>query len=75
MCSGSVPIQLRGSGLWSWQLVICTRARCPSDGAESQLRPCQVIDGTMVKIYAWYDNEYGYSARLVDVAKMVAEAL
>lgn len=24
----------------------------------------QVIDGTMVKIYAWYDNEYGY--RYVD---------
>lgn len=35
--------------------------------------PCtQVIDGTMVKIYAWYDNEYGYSYRLVDVARHVA---
>jgi glyceraldehyde 3-phosphate dehydrogenase len=35
----------------------------------------QVIDGTMVKIYAWYDNEYGYSCRLVDIAKMVADKL
>lgn len=35
----------------------------------------QVIDGTMVKIYAWYDNEYGYSARMVDVASMVAKKL
>ncbi|GLI67847.1 hypothetical protein VaNZ11_012137 [Volvox africanus] len=32
----------------------------------------QVIDGTMVKIYAWYDNEYGYSCRMVDLAKYVA---
>ncbi|PNW81397.1 hypothetical protein CHLRE_07g354200v5 [Chlamydomonas reinhardtii] len=32
----------------------------------------QVIDGTMVKIYAWYDNEYGYSCRMVDLAKIVA---
>lgn len=32
----------------------------------------QVIDKTMVKIYAWYDNEYGYSCRLVDVAAHVA---
>lgn len=35
----------------------------------------QVIDGTMVKIYAWYDNEYGYSARMVDIARMVATKL
>lgn len=34
----------------------------------------QVIDGTMVKVYAWYDNEFGYSCRFVDVAKMVAAA-
>jgi glyceraldehyde 3-phosphate dehydrogenase len=32
----------------------------------------QVIDGTMVKIYAWYDNEWGYSCRLVDLAALVA---
>ncbi|KAL6750910.1 glyceraldehyde 3-phosphate dehydrogenase [Haematococcus lacustris] len=35
----------------------------------------QVINSTMVKIYAWYDNEWGYSARLVDVARMVAASL
>jgi len=35
----------------------------------------QVIDETMVKIYAWYDNEYGYSMRMVDITKMVAEKL
>ncbi|MZP29381.1 type I glyceraldehyde-3-phosphate dehydrogenase [Heliobacterium undosum] len=31
-----------------------------------------VIDGDMVKIVAWYDNEYGYSCRLVDLATYVA---
>ncbi len=30
-----------------------------------------VINGTQVKIYAWYDNEMGYAHRLVDVALMV----
>ena len=28
----------------------------------------QVICGDMAKIFAWYDNEWGYSHRLVDLA-------
>lgn len=34
-----------------------------------------VINGTQVKIYAWYDNEMGYAHRLVDVAFMVGDSL
>ena len=32
----------------------------------------QVIADDMVKVFAWYDNEWGYSTRLVDLAKIVA---
>jgi len=35
----------------------------------------QVIDGTMVKIYAWYDNEQGYACRYIDVLRLVASKL
>ncbi|PHP26161.1 ArsJ-associated glyceraldehyde-3-phosphate dehydrogenase [Limimaricola cinnabarinus] len=34
-----------------------------------------VVNGTQVKIYAWYDNEMGYAHRLVDVARMVGGRL
>jgi len=34
-----------------------------------------VVNGTQVKIYAWYDNEMGYAHRLVDVAKMVGDSV
>ncbi|NLE50856.1 MAG: type I glyceraldehyde-3-phosphate dehydrogenase [Chloroflexi bacterium] len=34
-----------------------------------------VFQGTMVKVLAWYDNEWGYSARTADLAKMMADAL
>lgn len=34
-----------------------------------------VVNGTQVKVYAWYDNEWGYAWRLADVARMIAGRL
>lgn len=34
-----------------------------------------VINGTQVKIYTWYDNEWGYACRLADITRMVAGGL
>ena len=31
-----------------------------------------VVNGTQVKIFAWYDNEWGYACRLADITRMVA---
>ena len=31
-----------------------------------------VVNGTQVKVFAWYDNEWGYACRLADIARMVA---
>ncbi|MCX7941939.1 MAG: type I glyceraldehyde-3-phosphate dehydrogenase [Dictyoglomaceae bacterium] len=34
-----------------------------------------VIGNNLVKVFAWYDNEWGYSCRLADITKLVAEKL
>jgi glyceraldehyde 3-phosphate dehydrogenase len=33
----------------------------------------KVIDGNLAKVIAWYDNEWGYSCRLVDLAKFISK--
>lgn len=34
-----------------------------------------VINGTQVKILAWYDNEWGYVNRMIDIAHMIARTM
>ena len=34
-----------------------------------------VLGGNFIKVIAWYDNEWGYSCRVADLAQFVAERL
>jgi glyceraldehyde 3-phosphate dehydrogenase len=34
-----------------------------------------VVNGTQVKVFAWYDNEWGYACRVNDILRMVAGAM
>ena len=38
-------------------------------------RSNMVLGGNIVKVIAWYDNEWGYSCRVADLTKFVAERL
>jgi glyceraldehyde 3-phosphate dehydrogenase len=35
----------------------------------------KVLGGNLVKVVSWYDNEWGYSSRTVDMAALIAENL
>lgn len=38
--------------------------------------PCtMVVNGTQVKVYAWYDNEWGYVCRMADLARLIVASL
>jgi glyceraldehyde 3-phosphate dehydrogenase len=34
-----------------------------------------VVDGTLVKVCGWYDNEWGYASRCVDLLRFMGERL
>jgi glyceraldehyde-3-phosphate dehydrogenase (arsenate-transferring) len=34
-----------------------------------------IVDRTLVKIYAWYDNEWGYANRMAELARKVSLSL
>jgi glyceraldehyde 3-phosphate dehydrogenase len=34
-----------------------------------------VIDGTLVTVYGWYDNEWGYASRCVDMLRFMGSRL
>jgi glyceraldehyde 3-phosphate dehydrogenase len=43
-----------------------------SASATVALPQTQVIDGTMARVLAWYDNEWGFATRMADVALAMA---
>jgi len=46
-----------------------------SESAIVDLSLTQVVDGDMVKVFAWYDNEFGYSNRLVEQVIQVGKTI
>lgn len=39
------------------------------------LQSTMVMDGTMVKVFSWYDNETGFSRRMLDLASWIGQRL
>jgi glyceraldehyde 3-phosphate dehydrogenase len=51
--------------------IVGSPASCTFDALSTMTMP----GGTLVKVVGWYDNEWGYSNRLVDLASLVASSL
>lgn len=44
-----------------------------SESANFSLNDTKVIDGNLVRVMAWYDNEWGFSCRMLDTARKMAQ--
>ncbi len=61
-CNGN----LKGIVAASNEPLVSTDIIGRSESSIVDLGLTQVVDGDLVKVFAWYDNEYGYSNRLIE---------
>lgn len=56
----------KGVVVWSEGQLVSSDIIGRSESAIVDLPLTQVVDGDLLKVFAWYDNEYGYSNRLIE---------
>ena len=59
-------IKYKGVVAWSEEGLVSTDIIGRSESAIVDLPLTQIVDGDLLKIFAWYDNEWGYSNRLIE---------
>ncbi len=64
----------KGIVAWTEDPVVSTDIIGRSESAIVDLSLTQVVDGDLLKVFAWYDNEWGYSNRLVEQVINVGKA-
>ncbi|HEX8288237.1 MAG TPA: type I glyceraldehyde-3-phosphate dehydrogenase [Pyrinomonadaceae bacterium] len=65
--------ELRGILAFSEEPLVSIDFRGNPNSSIVDAENTKVIGGTMVKVLSWYDNEWGYSCRVRDLVKYVAE--
>ncbi len=63
----------RGIVAWSEGALVSSDIIGRSESAIVDLPLTQVIEGDLLKMFAWYDNEYGYSNRLIEMVIKVGQ--
>lgn len=64
---------LKGILAFSEEPLVSIDFRGNSNSSIVDAENTKVIDGNLVKILSWYDNEWGYSCRVRDLIKFIAE--
>ncbi len=66
--------QLKGILATSTEPLVSTDIVGRAESAIVDLSLTQVVDGDMIKVFAWYDNEFGYSNRLIEQVIQVGKS-
>ena len=64
---------LKGILAYTEDPVVSTDMMHNSNSSIVDAQMTKVLDGNLVKVVAWYDNEWGYSCRIVDLIEFLAK--
>jgi glyceraldehyde 3-phosphate dehydrogenase len=57
---------------WTEKPLVSTDLRARPESVVMALRETQVTDGGMLRVFGWYDNEWGFSNRMLDMAARIS---
>jgi glyceraldehyde 3-phosphate dehydrogenase len=58
---------------WTDRPLVSTDLRARSESIVMALPETRLMRGGMLRVFGWYDNEWGFSNRMLDVARLMAE--
>ena len=64
---------MRGILAYTEDPVVSTDMLHNSNSSIVDAQMTRVLDGDLVHVLSWYDNEWGYSCRVVDLAEFLAK--
>ena len=59
----------------TWDKLVSVDFNHDAHSSTAALDQTRVMDGTMVRVLAWYDNEWGFSNRMADVAAAIGRRI
>lgn len=65
----------KGIVAWTQEPLVSSDIVGRSESAIVDLSLTQVVDGDLLKVFAWYDNEWGYSNRLIEMVIRVGKMI
>jgi glyceraldehyde 3-phosphate dehydrogenase len=57
---------------WTDRPLVSTDLRARPESVVMALRETQVTEGGMLRVFGWYDNEWGFSCRMLDMAARIS---
>ncbi len=68
-------VRFQGILAWTEEELVSKDFVGDSHSSIADLKLTNVVDGNMVKVVAWYDNEWGYSNRLVEMVGLAGKSI